>query len=124
MEAEGKQRMSEKMLTETEWWLEICKYCAIQSVNDILPSDAKIMYRLARQGMMPVPDASGFEEWFDKEVKEPCIWKESSEGVWEGECGITWTFKKGTPQENKMNYCVKCGGGLMEIPYKEWDEER
>ncbi len=55
--------MSNEMLTETEWWLEICKKCATQSVNDILPSDAKIMFRLARQGMMPIPDAGGWKGW-------------------------------------------------------------
>jgi hypothetical protein len=80
--------MSEKMLTETEWWIEICKYCSIQSVNDILPSDARIMFRLARQGMMPVPDAGGYKKWLSSLGGIP-----TSEQVWQA--AIAWAESSG-----------------------------
>lgn len=44
-------------------------------------------------------------------------WKEVSDG-WDGvyyecsECGLSWTLNDGTPEENEMCYCPKCGARM------------
>lgn len=33
--------------------------------------------------------------------------------VWEcNQCGLAWQLNYGTPQENEMNYCPKCGARM------------
>lgn len=41
----------------------------------------------------------------------PCTWTEDTKdpGVWRGTCGVCWTFEDGTPDENKVNFCPRCG---------------
>ena len=33
---------------------------------------------------------------------------------WVGQCGAAWSFFDGTPKENGMDFCPKCGGKLIE----------
>lgn len=37
-----------------------------------------------------------------------CHWRESDEG-WEGDCGIFFVLIDGTPADNEMVYCPRCG---------------
>lgn len=47
---------------------------------------------------------------------ETCEWKYDPDGFWAGACGATWMLEEGTPHENDMNFCPKCGKLLIEIP--------
>ena len=40
---------------------------------------------------------------------ETCVWTEDNDGVWDGSCGIAWTFESGGPTENRVNFCPRCG---------------
>lgn len=46
----------------------------------------------------------------------PCEWHISDEdgSVWESTCGLLWVIIDGTPTENGMQYCPKCGKQLSE----------
>jgi len=46
-----------------------------------------------------------------------CNWEyeEHEHYFWIGECGITWYFEEGTPSENEVNFCPKCGKKLVEF---------
>lgn len=45
---------------------------------------------------------------------EPCLWVEDTEGYWDGSCGVKWMFEFGTPRENKMQFCLRCGKRLKQ----------
>ncbi len=48
---------------------------------------------------------------------ETCIWSyvEWNDGdMWKGECGINWVVLDGTPKENGINFCPRCGRKLIE----------
>ena len=47
-----------------------------------------------------------------KAKQEPCIWKWDVDGFWRGSCGIPWWMETGTPEENGMNFCPRCGKRL------------
>ncbi|TBL50565.1 hypothetical protein EYY98_09000 [Obesumbacterium proteus] len=40
---------------------------------------------------------------------ESCAWISDSEGMWLGDCGLTWTFFDDGPNENGLKYCPSCG---------------
>lgn len=46
-----------------------------------------------------------------------CTWHESAYdyNIWESECGLTWELIDGTPKENGMNYCPRCGEKIKEM---------
>lgn len=45
-------------------------------------------------------------------------------GLWVGTCGVQYCLTEGTPTENEMAYCPKCGGKLIDDGYpKQEDEE-
>jgi len=56
-----------------------------------------------------------------------CTWKETSDfnmgNTWSGDCDILWTMMDGTPKENEMNFCPKCGKPLVEVPFVEPQED-
>jgi rRNA maturation endonuclease Nob1 len=43
--------------------------------------------------------------------------------TWEGECGACWYFDEGTPKENDVRFCPKCGKPIVEVKYQEDDDE-
>lgn len=43
-----------------------------------------------------------------------CEWSEDEDGVWNGTCGMAWELTNGTPKDNQMLYCPRCGGKLHE----------
>lgn len=44
-----------------------------------------------------------------------CPWSVDEDGVWEGGCEITWVCETGTPAENGMRFCPRCGRRLVVI---------
>ena len=51
-----------------------------------------------------------------------CIWTidEAFEwSMWEGACGVTWSFTDGGPEDNECNYCPKCGGKMIVVRRRE-----
>jgi hypothetical protein len=48
-----------------------------------------------------------------------CTWAESADGQWESGCGLSWEFSLGSPADNGMHYCPKCGKPLAAKPYVE-----
>jgi hypothetical protein len=62
------------------------------------------------------------------DAKRPseCHWSgDEFTSDWYGDCGIEFTFIDGTPTENEMTYCPKCGGKLIDdgYPKSENDDE-
>jgi len=51
-----------------------------------------------------------------KKVKQiVCRWAlTNGEEPWEGDCGIEWTCPDGTPRDNGMRYCPRCGRRLKQ----------
>lgn len=49
-----------------------------------------------------------------KAKQEPCLWKWDVDGFWRGSCGIPWWMETGTPKENGMKFCPKCGRCLKQ----------
>lgn len=55
-------------------------------------------------------------------------WKEVDDG-WDGvyyecsECGLSWALNDGTPEENEMCYCPKCGARMDERLEDDDDSE-
>ena len=42
---------------------------------------------------------------------ESCVWRpvEPDYNLYEGGCGILWELENGTPVDNHMWYCPRCG---------------
>lgn len=61
----------------------------------------------------------GYEMALDKvrelilsQQKESCEWtlEDDDANTWEcNKCGVEWVLEAGTPEDNEMNYCPKCG---------------
>jgi len=62
----------------------------------------------------PFPSDRIGRDSMKKRKSEICRWKEDSEGWWGGSCGIRWCFDDGTPTENDVCYCPKCGKWMVE----------
>ena len=45
---------------------------------------------------------------------EVCQWKFTEEAFWSGDCGLNWNFDTGTPRDNGMNFCPRCGKRLKQ----------
>jgi len=54
-----------------------------------------------------------------------CKWKlyHRSYNIWESDCGVLWDLNAGTPKDNGMNFCLKCGKELVEDKYGEMSDE-
>lgn len=42
---------------------------------------------------------------------------------WDTECGLTWTFSDGTPEENDLRFCPGCGKKAEFVPLPERSQE-
>jgi hypothetical protein len=42
--------------------------------------------------------------------------------LWEGTCGVAWSLSDGTPKENGMGWCPKCGEELVEYKAEDFDD--
>lgn len=47
----------------------------------------------------------------------PCEWHvdDDEANAWLSACGLTWWFEVGSPIENEMAYCPKCGRHLTQL---------
>lgn len=45
----------------------------------------------------------------------PCTWRSDEEDHWTAACGLAWWICDGTPAENNINFCPKCGGRITEV---------
>ena len=49
----------------------------------------------------------------ERDARRECLWVDDDDcGVWEGSCGVAWTFIDAGPAENGMKHCPQCGGHL------------
>ncbi len=49
----------------------------------------------------------------ERDARRECLWVNDDDcEVWEGSCGVAWTFIDGGPIENQMKRCPQCGGHL------------
>jgi hypothetical protein len=48
-----------------------------------------------------------------------CVWTEDSEGNWMTGCKELYVIITGTPEENRMRFCVYCGKPIRQQLYKE-----
>jgi len=60
--------------------------------------------------------------WRQGAENDPCIWTEDEDGLWSGPCGVAWQFNEGGPEQNKCNFCPRCGGKIEPDPYTDEDE--
>ena len=45
-----------------------------------------------------------------------CVWAQEDESdLWATKCGHYFTINDGTPTDNKMRYCVFCGGTIDQV---------
>ena len=52
----------------------------------------------------------------EKIMNEKCKWHVSFDEVWTSDCGLLWEFNdNGTPEQNEVYYCPKCGKKVEEI---------
>lgn len=50
------------------------------------------------------------------EQKQPCNYtlEDDDANTWEcNKCGVEWVLEAGTPEDNEMNYCPKCGREII-----------
>lgn len=53
-----------------------------------------------------------------------CNWhQEDEDGSWHSSCGAHFWLNEGTPSENDMKFCHKCGKPMAEHPWTEEDAE-
>jgi hypothetical protein len=38
-----------------------------------------------------------------------CKWSQDIDGGWSADCGLRWWLDDGTPKDNGMIYCPRCG---------------
>ena len=51
--------------------------------------------------------------------KEPCLWMQDSDGVWNSSCENSFEFNDGGPHENNAKFCMYCGLPLLAQPHEE-----
>ena len=42
-----------------------------------------------------------------------CTWEPDGD-AWGGDCGVRWACETGTPNDNGMNFCPRCGKRLKQ----------
>ena len=52
-------------------------------------------------------------------AKLECVWHEDEDGMWRRSCdGGHWVCYVGSPRENGMRYCPRCGAPMTERIFK------
>lgn len=68
------------------------------------PKDGEPCLHINTQSSQPVS-----EPYKLAKSPEACAWISDGEGLWLGDCGLTWTFFDDGPNENGLKYCPSCG---------------
>ena len=50
---------------------------------------------------------------------EKCVWTEDSDGTWNTDCGNSFILNEGKPDDNNMNFCLFCGGVLIQNEFDD-----
>jgi hypothetical protein len=52
----------------------------------------------------------------EAQLDKVCLWSEDDPdwGTWNADCGMVWMLDEGSPEDNGMVYCPKCGGKLQQ----------
>ena len=98
----------------------------IREILDALWDQAEASLSQSRSKKYDVDNAMGKIALLDAKRPSECHWSgDEFTSDWYGDCGIEFTFIDGTPTENEMTYCPKCGGKLIDdgYPKSENDDE-
>ncbi|WP_138436374.1 hypothetical protein [Marinobacter shengliensis] len=79
------------------------------SVDEDAPYKHRAMMDRAHALLSATPQPQG----------DGCEWHSDDNGCWMSQCGKEWYFEDGGPEDNGMNYCVKCGKQCIEIGSSE-----
>ena len=57
-------------------------------------------------------------------ITTDCNWNETEPDfdLWESDCGMAFHMEQGTPSENGMMFCCRCGKPLVEHIWRPDDE--
>ena len=58
------------------------------------------------------------KEVFD-DVQQKCEWTEDSDGTWNTDCGNSFVLNEGKPDDKNMNFCLFCGGVLVQNEFDD-----
>ncbi|MDQ2069277.1 hypothetical protein [Natronospira bacteriovora] len=92
---------------------------------------------LEAAGMPPDTDPQELLDWIEEQRDEPyvedpiyttkkgkpCNWREDWEAIWTTDCGLTWGFPDGGPEESRVRYCPQCGSTVHINHYQEDEGE-
>jgi hypothetical protein len=45
-----------------------------------------------------------------------CRWTPDPDGFWHSACGLVWQFDVGSPRENGVRFCLRCGDRVTRQP--------
>lgn len=88
------------------------------SLTDTLAQTPDVLFRQAESIHKLIDNLAELE----KAVKpKTCKWSlvDGHLNIWSGQCGADWHLIEGTPNENEMLFCHRCGGKLIEIEPKD-----
>jgi len=67
--------------------------------------------------------SAAFDGTLPPRLDGSCLWRIDGMpwdwNVWAADCGLLWDITDGTPRENEMNYCPKCGRVLVQVDVEE-----
>lgn len=87
----------------------------LRPLVDYKPSElARVFARAARTADSDVLHEQEFQPTNQHE-RERCEWHSDDSGCWMSGCGKEWWFEESGPEENGMNFCIKCGKPCVEI---------
>lgn len=56
-------------------------------------------------------------------MNDQCTWHQAGDtSAWDTECGHTFEFFDGGPEDNGAKYCQYCGGSIREVREEKGDE--
>jgi ribosomal protein L37AE/L43A len=87
----------------------------IETIRNVISDGASSQpYYWSLKGQLEM--AQKIKDFILSQQKEPCEWtlEDDDKNIWEcNKCGELWALNTGTPKENNMNYCPKCGREIV-----------
>lgn len=93
---------------DSDWWPRDTSWCE-DAIEDY---DVEYVRSATAQAEL----AALRERVRELEETAVCNWRYEESptwDVWQGECGAMWSLNDGTPADNDMQYCPKCGRLLV-----------